>query len=249
MTYSPPQIDSPRFSCPACSALASQEWKRIIYQPMGWGKSTGYLSIFDISPADEEYLNPEQEIGTEWSASRCAACGNHSLWIGDRLAYPMPSSDELGVPEPNSDLPKPVKELYLEAAAVLPHSKRASAALCRAALEMLAKHLTPNLDKKVQLDGRLIALTKGESTGLDKLLQVIRHVGNKALHGADESDNSVTAFLHDSSTPQIAGLFFVALNDLAYEHITRARLQQEAYDALPQGVRANFETKVEAAKQ
>lgn len=247
MSYVPPIKDSHRFTCPTCNALASQKWKSLLYPTGLWENMTNYLAVIDIDPEDEEYADPQQGEQDIWSASHCAACGNHALWIGENLVYPLSASDGEGIPQPNPDMPEPVKDLYREAAAVLPHSRRAAAALCRAALEMLAKHLTPELDSKLKLDGRLVALTRGESTGLDKSLQVIRHVGNKALHGADAADDLVTTFLQDSSTPQIAGLFFVALNDLVHEHITRPRIQQEAYDALPEGVRVNFESKVEAS--
>ena len=248
MNHVLPRIDSPRFSCPTCNALASQHWKQLFSPVSGWGSQQSLKRVFDVAPEDEEHIDPMQDPDSAWSASQCAACGNHSLWIGDELVFPSPGFESEGIPAPNADMPTQIKELYLEASAVLPHSRRAAAALCRAALEMLAKELTPDLDKKVQLDGRLVALAKSETTGLDKLLQVIRHVGNKALHGADPEDVSVMTFLQDSGTTEIATLFFTAINDLAYEHLTRPKLQQEAYDSLPQGVRENYEKKTQAAQ-
>ncbi|MFK0003368.1 hypothetical protein [Paenarthrobacter sp. NPDC090522] len=74
------------------------------------------------------------------------------------------------------------------------------------------------------------------------ILQVIRHVGNTALHRERDGDESVVIYLDDSDN-DIASMFFVAINDLAHELITRPAQIRAAYAKLPATVRADFERK------
>ena len=71
-------------------------------------------------------------------------------------------------------------------------------------------------------------------------LQVIRHVATR-LHG-QRGDESVVIYL-DGSDNDIAGTFFVAINDLATELISRPATIKAAYAKLPATVRADFERK------
>jgi hypothetical protein len=167
-----------------------------------------------------------------------------SLWIHDRLVYP--DVNNAGIPEvdePNGDLPAAVLELYIEAAAVLPHSKRAAAALCRTALERLAKHLTSDLPADRRLDGRLVHLGKSISTSTLKALNIVRYTGNTALHGQKDGDQSAVIYL-DEDDSTIATVFFAAINALADELITRPRVVQELYEQMPDGMRTAFDEKM-----
>lgn len=242
--YSPPQYQQSRFNCPRCGAYASHEWRELLYQdPNGtfdelWDRDKRTL----INP----FEGTEERTGIAWSASLCVGCEEHSLWLGARLMFPSEVEVEaFEVQGPSEDLPPRVADLYREAVAVLPHSRRAAAALCRAALEALAKELTANMPLDLKLDGRLVALADRLPEHTSLALQVIRNVGNKALHGASGGDESVAIYL-DGSDGEIAEMFFVAINDLAYELITRPKRIREAYDRLPEGVRKNFEGKVKA---
>jgi hypothetical protein len=53
------------------------------------------------------------------------------------MVYP----DTGRAPQPNTDLPAPVKEIYLEAASIAPKSSRGAAALLRLAIQVLCKEL------------------------------------------------------------------------------------------------------------
>lgn len=240
--FAPPVFEQKRFNCPRCGAYAAHGWRPLLFLE----ENRGYSAISDHGDPEAfyaEYFQDQHYAGWPWVASFCVGCEDHSLWINGQLAFPVASQMDMGdVPEPNPDMPKGVIDLYREAAAVLPHSKRAAAALCRAALEELAKHLTPDLDPKMKLDGRLVNLSGRMAQETTLALQVIRHVGNTALHGQKDGDESVVIYL-DGSDNEIASMFFIAINDLATELITRPARIKAAYAKLPQTVREDFERK------
>lgn len=238
--YVIPKFQAPSFNCPRCHALTGQVWYPL-FRSDGEGEVARQVS--DGKAWIEEDPFPEP-TNISWSASECFSCEKSSLWIYDRLVFP--DVNNAGIPEveePNGDLPAAVLELYLEAAAVLPHSKRAAAALCRAALERLAKHLTSELPADLKLDSRLVHLGKSISSSTLQALNIVRYTGNTALHGLKDGDQSAVIYL-DESDSTIATVFFAAINALADELITRPRLVQELYEQMPDGVRMAFDEKM-----
>lgn len=237
-----PKFQASSFTCPRCHALASQEWLDI-YK---FGNDSD--TPFQISDGKGMKWRSEPGKGAftvsySWSASKCYSCEKHSLWINDDLAFPSEMDvEEVDVVAPSEDLPDHVVELYKEAVAVLPHSKRAAAALCRASLERLAKHLTPDLPPDLKLDGRLVHLGKSVSSTTLRALNIVRHTGNTALHGEKDGDQSAVIYL-DEDDSTIATVFFMAINALADELITKPKLMDDLYGQLPDGVRSSFEAK------
>jgi hypothetical protein len=248
MEHRPPAYQEKTFSCPQCGVVASQEWRELHYWQgnRGWNGDAVSCALMDKWEDQDPFGDPETPVPV-WFASLCAGCELHSLWIGDKLAYPDTAS-HAAVPSPNPDMPPQVIDLYREAAAVLPHSRRAAVALCRAALEGLAKALTPELDEKIRLDNRLASLSHDLENPTSRALQIIRHAGNTALHGANDSDESAVIYLGDEAENDIAELFFVAINELASERISRPRRINEAYAKLPPGVREEIDRKLKAQR-
>lgn len=196
----------------------------------------GGLVAVDDRPKSGPWPELEEE-DFSWYATKCFSCKKHCLWIGDRLAFPAPAlGSDMEVAEPSDDLPEDVLELYVEAAAVLPHSKRAAAALCRAALERLVRRLTAELPPNVKLHGRLRAMQDKLSSSTIKALTIVRHAGNTALHGSEDDDKSAVIYL-DENDETIAAVFFVAINTLADELITKPREVDSLFQTLPEGVR------------
>lgn len=110
----------------------------------------------------------------------CPACNKTALWLvnseKELLLFPdVPTS----TPEPNTDMPEDIKQIYLEACKVLNYSPRASAALSRLAIDKL----TMNFSKKNTLNDRIKDMA---STDLpEKIitsLNIVRVVGNNAVH-------------------------------------------------------------------
>lgn len=236
-----PQYMMPSFICPRCHALAGQEWYGLIRRSADGSMASTVLKDTTIvatpSPAGGK-VGP-----AEWSASKCFACKNHSIWIGATLAYPDPQKALADVVHtPHEEMPDDAAELYKEAVSVLPFSRRASAALCRASMERLVKVLDPECPKRAKLDERLARLEGRVSSTTIDLLNVLRHVGNTALHGGQDGDGSATIYI-DEDDETIAETFFVVINTLVDELITKPRRSAELYNKLPAGVRHAYETK------
>lgn len=237
-----PKHRATKFSCPKCGAFAAQEWRELFYVSKNEYNEYSYEKLRNRAPDGQR---PDQ--GPLWEASLCAGCDDHSLWINGFLAYPDAAATD-DVPEPVAGMPDEVRELYLEASAVLPHSRRAAAALCRASLERLAKHLTVDLPPGRSLDERLITLSGKTTDGLARAVQIVRHAGNTALHGARDDDESVVIYM-DGDEADLIDLFFVTINELVDELILRPARVQAAYDLLPAPKREAIERKLLAARE
>ncbi|MDM7991360.1 DUF4145 domain-containing protein [Arthrobacter sp. zg-Y877] len=231
-----PIFNSPSFNCPRCGALADQEWLAL------FGRDSEQGGSF-VELGDDEVISWKtgRLIRPTWTASRCYSCKDHSIWLGSELVYP---SRELIEPEsaPHEDMPADAAALFREAVAVLPFSRRAAAALCRASMERLVKALDPECAERTRLDERLIRLEGRVSSSTMQLLNVLRHVGNTALHGERDDDGTATIYV-DEDDETIAETFFLAINTLVDELVTRPRRSQELYKALPSNVREAYERK------
>ncbi|MEO3939799.1 DUF4145 domain-containing protein [Paenarthrobacter nicotinovorans] len=228
------------FNCPRCGALAAQEWFELFSKQMG---VQGSQRLRDKPTVAVSASGEPNLINADWMAARCFACKDHSLWRKGELVYPDPSIAPVGGEHlPHEDMPEDATELFREAVAVLPFSRRAAAALCRASMECLVKFIDPDCPKQTSLDVRLVRLEERMSTSTAQLLNVLRHVGNTALHGARDEDASATIYL-DETDGTIAETFFLVINTLVDELITRPRLSKELYGSLPPSVRAAYEAK------
>ncbi|MCU1532313.1 MAG: hypothetical protein JWO49_1884 [Arthrobacter sp.] len=172
--------------------------------------------------------------GPVWHVSQCASCQNLAMWRGQVMVFPS-EIEKTAVPDPAPDMPAEAEELYREAAATLAVSRRAAAALCRAALESLVSTLTADAPSKSRLDDRLALLSRDVSQPVWEVLQAVRHIGNTALHGADDTDESIRLYLGDTD-PQIPLMFFEAMNMLVDEKIVRPARAASLFSKLPQGV-------------
>lgn len=160
------------------------------------------------------------------------------MWRGEQIVYP-PSSP---APLAHADMPESVEVLYNEARAVASASRRAGAALARAALELLLKELDPEAPAKARLDDRIARVSVKVTSPTAKLLTVCRHVGNKSLHGDDTPDDAVLLLLTDDDS-KLMDVIFESINLVVDELITRPAQVDKIYDTVPAGVREAAETK------
>lgn len=156
----------------------------------------------------------------------CQCCGKKILWIDDEYIYP-----EIVAEEANPDMPESVKKLYEEAGLIYNKSPRAACALLRLAVENLCHELGKD-DRDINKN--IAALVKdGLSPEIQKALDIVRVVGNKAVHPgqiAIDVDNVSTA-----------KLLMRLLNMIVQRMITESRELGELYNTLPEHNREAIE--------
>src|SRR3712207_5701861 len=126
-----PKSRAKSYECPRCGAFASQEWFEV------WGTPVEGGSMQRVQDPNymENLYGQALRRTPAWDLARCYACKKYALWVDKALVFPDP--DKLSAAAhhlPSDDMPTDTRTLFQEAVAVLPHSKRAAAALCRAAM-------------------------------------------------------------------------------------------------------------------
>jgi hypothetical protein len=144
-------------------------------------------------------------------------------------------------------MPPSVRELYDEAAAVAPVSRRAGAALARATIERLLKHLDPEAPKRASLEKRIDLIEARVSTTLRELLDIVRITGNGAVHVDDEPEEIVSFALNDKEGAALLELLLDAANQLVDELIARPRNTRTLWDRLPEFVKSKRQAPNDAA--
>ncbi len=153
--------------------------------------------------------------------AHCGHCDDYSLWIDPIMIYPT----EISVDSPNSDLPESMKKDYIEAANILIHSPRGASALLRLAIEKLVDHLKAEGDDLNAKIGDLVS--KGLNPKIQKALDVVRVVGNNAVHPGKID------LIDDQGT---AEKLFRLVNIIAKEMITEPKEVDAIFDeVVPEG--------------
>ena len=247
--YISPAVNKLAFNCPHCGALAKQFW----FNAYAWAldkdewpdiKGNQWLLDIDFSNIDDE---EEREREFLWSRrmvsgmpffdiddarctdavrnlhiSRCFNCNEVGIWLYDRLLWPQRGE----VPLPNRDLPEEIQRDYDEAGAILDLSPRGAAALLRLAIQKLCKELG---GKGKRIDEDIAALVKkGLDVRVQQALDVVRVIGNKAVHPGqvDLRDDRATA-------EKLFGL----VNLIAEIMISQPKHVQEMFAGLPEEAR------------
>lgn len=219
-----PRFNKPSFVCPHCGVLAQHKWSETYVAGMGPG----------ISGMEEPGL-PAQA----WHASVCtvSTCARYCLWRRQELVYPAHGAADL--PHPAAAMPDDVRVLYEEAALVFAVSRRAGAALARATLEALLRHVDPEAGK-ANLDQRMARMEGRLSTSLWDTLDLVRHVGNKALHVSGVPDEAVVLVL-DEDDVEVGPALFEIINDVVDETIVKEQKRARLANLIPAGVRDGVE--------
>ena len=153
------------------------------------------------------------------SVSKCFECEKLSMWIFDKLVYPVRGE----APPANTDLSEDIRRDYDEASSILDFSPRGAAALIRLAIQKPCKELGQtghNINSDI---GALVAA--GLDARIQKALDVVRVVGNNAVHPGqiDLRDDRATA-----------ETLFHLINLIAEKTITEPKHVDEVYAKLPQ---------------
>lgn len=201
--YIAPQKDIRSFTCPHCNTVSQMEFNQHHFS----GDFRG----------NHEYAT----ICNLLTIARCQTCGKKIIWNDDDYIYP-----EVVATEPNSDMPDSVRTLYNEAALIYNKSPRAACALLRLAVERLCNELgeTGKIDNMI---GNLVK--KGLPTIVQKALDTVRVIGNKAVH-----PGQIAFDVDDKST---AETLMKLLNIITERLITEPKEIDGIFNALPQSVK------------
>ena len=190
--YAAPKYEETAFNCPRCGAYARQVWAIINYV-----------------------------IGITWYPANdlqivvCSHCTEYSLWHKKKMIYPLSGN----APLPNSDLPDEIKADYEEARSIVGQSPRGAAALLRLAIQKLCIFLgEPGKDINHDIAN---LVKKGLPTKIQKSLDIVRVVGNNAVHPGqiDLQDN-----------PEITEKLFGLVNLITEVMITQPKHINELYN-------------------
>ena len=171
MKYTAPKPFESKFTCPHCGVLSQHRWWSCLW-------TSGNTNIPGQHPI---------RVGT------CTQCNQNTLWVFDKMCFP----DTGAALPPNSELPKPVMDLYVEAASIHAKSPRGAAALLRLAIQVLCKELG---EKGVNIDDDIANLVKkGLPSIVQQSLDLVRVTGNHAVHPGqiDTDDPAVVAQLFE----------------------------------------------------
>ncbi|RIY01486.1 DUF4145 domain-containing protein [Aureimonas flava] len=253
MRFEAPATTKTAFNCPHCNALAAQSWFECRAEGMGPQKTPTFIDL----EAASTVVRKDHEDDAQWEKlkrfiddlqlggpifeqsssythynihhmhlARCFNCRAASVWIDNKLIYP-PSSD---APIATEDMPADVKRDYTEAAEIVNLSPRGAAALLRLSLQRLCKHLGGD-GRDINKDiGSLVA--KGLDTRIQMALDVVRVVGNNAVHPgqiAIDDDRSVAFKL------------FGLINLIVEKMISEPKHINALFENLPEGARKGIE--------
>ncbi len=211
-----PALGDKSFTCPHCGALSHQTWYKGFLDgyrddQYPWmpaddaiervrndstiKDSSEIIKFFERKLAKELFIERHDSSCyssaelANLSISHCFSCEAFSLWVADDLIYPEINFSVL----PNEDMPPAIKADFIEADSIFDRSPRGAAALLRLCLQKLTAYLGL---KGKKLDEDIGALVKkGLDPRVQKALDVVRVVGNQAVHPGqiDLRDDKATA--------------------------------------------------------
>lgn len=210
-TYVKPEKDKYVYTCPHCNTLSQMQ------------RDTHY---FDNDIEVENY--GMRIIYNELTIHRCQCCERKMLWIDDTYIYPDIVSEEA-----NPDMPESVKQLYNEAALISNKSPRAACALLRLAVDTLC-HELGETDRDINKNiGALVK--KGLPPTVQQALDVVRVVGNKAVH-----PGQIAFDVDDNAT---ATMLMHLLNMIVTRMISEPNEINCLYQGLPESVKKSIENR------
>lgn len=205
--YKAPNKDLSVYTCPHCRTVSQMEADS---QMFGYG--------------DDE--NMQFETSNIIYIHKCINCGKKIIWCDDEYIYP-----ETNAITPNPDMPLSVMSLFNEAGMIISKSPRAACALLRLAVEKLCNEL--GVDEG-SIDKNIAKLVKdGLSQKIQQSLDVVRVVGNKAVH-----PGQIDLDVDDRSTAeQLMGL----INIIVERTISEDKTINSLFESLPQNIKDSIE--------
>lgn len=200
-----------------------------------------YVHLVSQYMATDQIKDSQVVFWHQWNLYRCptckevtlervSECSEHISYSFDNQRYIEPETSILYPSNPINTLPEPHKDLpvelildYEEARSIAHLSPRGSAAILRLILQKLCIHLGC---KGKNIDNDIADLvTKGLPQQVQKALDIIRVIGNEAVHPGTLNINDDKA---------IVGNLLTIINIIVAELITKPKLIDTLYSNLPQ---------------
>ena len=209
-----PTLRQKSFHCPHCGVLSEQTWSNYI---------NSYYST--VLPNGQHSSSSYTLAG--FFTARCMHCEQISIWLSEKMVYPLTGNVELA----NPDLPDDIKADYNEAKNIVNISPRGAAALLRLAVQKLCIHLG---EKGKNINDDIESLVKkGLPKTMQQALDSVRVVGNNAVHPG-------TIDLNDKI--EIAYALFGFVNIICEVLISQPKKIKEYYENnIPEGIRKGIE--------
>jgi hypothetical protein len=209
--YVAPERNKDSFTCPHCHTVSLMRWSFHHF-------NEDMNKVVEVRTGGKEYLN-------ELYIAKCVNCGKKIIWINKNYVYP-----DIIAEEPNSDMPESVKQLYNEAGLIYNKSPRAACALLRLAIDRLCNELGET-DRDINKNiGSLVK--KGLPQSVQQALDVVRVVGNKAVH-----PGMISFDVDDKNT---ATMLMRLLNIITERMITEPKEIESLYEGLPESVKESI---------
>ncbi len=207
--YIEPATGKNSFTCPHCGVISLMHFHCISYIDK---KVIGFQE--------------DKHAGNSWvQVATCHNCAKHIVWVDNIYAYP-----DIVAEEANPDMPEEVKQLYNEAGLIYNKSPRAACALLRLAIDRLCNELGET-DRDINKNiGELVK--KGLPTSVQQALDVVRVVGNKAVH-----PGQIAFDVDDVGT---ATMLMRLLNIIVSRMISEPKEIAGLYDQLPESVKQSI---------
>lgn len=201
MSYITPSFRLAAFNCPYCRAYAQMRW--------------AHLQAFSTMVPIHQSI--------------CSHCGEAAFWLAfveplgeGRMLIP----ENTTAPLPYPNMPDVVLYDYEEARLVAGKSPRSSAALLRLAIQKLCIELG---EKGRNVNDDIASLVKkGLPVEIQQALDIVRVVGNNAVHPGELSSDDVS---------EISTGLFELVNQIVEDRISRPKKLQAMFDKLPAGAR------------
>ncbi|EFC72468.1 DUF4145 domain-containing protein [Prevotella melaninogenica] len=208
--YVTPARDKDAFTCPHCHTLSLMKFR--------WHRHDEDVHFVTQRVGYGEYLN-------QLFIARCVNCGKKIIWINDDYIYP-----DIVAEDPNVDMPESVKQLYNEAGTIYNKSPRAACALLRLAIDRLCNELGET-DRDINKNIGIL-VKKGLPQAVQQALDVVRVVGNKAVH-----PGVISFDVDDKGT---ATMLMHLLNIITERMITEPKEIESLYEGLPETVKESI---------
>jgi hypothetical protein len=208
--YVAPAFKASAFNCPYCKA----------YAKMVWALLSSRIGDMDLQ------------------MSKCSHCEKMCCWQSttyddDTMEFTdgilvIPESSTTPMPHP--EMPEAVKGDYQEARDIVNKSPRGAAALLRLCIQKLCIEFgetSGSIDKDIK---SLVA--KGLPVGIQQALDVVRVVGNHAVHPGELTEEDIGNVAHS---------LFELVNAIIEERVARPKALEALYQRLPEGARKAIE--------